>query len=159
MSVGEPDLLLDEVDAGHHFGDRMLNLNAGVHFHEEEVMVLVEEKFNGADIPVMHSFDGFNRDAADFSPEFFIDGRRRRFFEKLLMPALDRAVSFSEMRDMTTVVGDDLHFDMTGFEKVSFKVDGIVAERALCLRLGRLKGASEIVGFIDDTHTAASPTG
>lgn len=159
LSVGEPDLFLDEVDAGHHFGDRMFDLDAGVHFHEEEIMVLVEEKFDGADISVMDSFDGFDCDATDLPSEFLIDGRRRGFFEKLLMPALDRTVSFAEMHDMATVVGDDLHFDMAGFEKISLKIDGIVAERGFRFRLSRLKGAREIVGFIDDTHSTASPTG
>ena len=47
MHSGEPaaisDLLVDEVDAGDHFGDRMLDLDAGVHFDEIERAVLVEE--------------------------------------------------------------------------------------------------------------------
>ena len=82
LAVGEPDLLLDEIDAGHHFGDRMFHLDAGVHFHEEEVVVLVEQKFDRADIPVVHGFDGFDGDAADFPAEFLIDGGRRRFFHE-----------------------------------------------------------------------------
>ena len=34
---GDRDLLLDQIDAGHHFGDGMLDLNAGVDLDEVEV--------------------------------------------------------------------------------------------------------------------------
>ena len=144
MPVSEPDLLLDEIDAGHHFGDRMFDLDAGVHFHEEEVVVLIEQELDGADIPVVHGFDSFDGDAADGSTEFLVDGRRRRFFKKLLMPALDRAVAFPEMHDMPTVVGDNLHFDMAGLEKIPFEIDSIVAERGLRLRLRGLDRKSVV---------------
>src|SRR3989442_3838280 len=90
----------------------MFHLDAGVHFHEEEVVVLVEQELDGAEIPVVHGFDGFDGDAADLPAEFLVDGGRRRFFEKLLMPALDRAVALAEMHDMPTMVGGNLHFDM-----------------------------------------------
>ena len=39
----DPDLLGDEVEPGHHLGDRVLDLEPGVHLEEEEVAVLVEE--------------------------------------------------------------------------------------------------------------------
>ena len=142
LAVGEPDLLLDEIDAGHHFGDRMLHLDAGVHFHEEEVVVLVEQELDGADIPVVHGFDRFDGDAADFPAEFLVDGGRRRFFEKLLMAALDRAVTLPEMHDMPTMVGGNLHFDMARLEEISFEVDCIVAECRLRLGLRGLKRAT-----------------
>jgi len=35
-----PDLLLHQIDPGHFFGHRMLDLNAGVHFHEIELPIL-----------------------------------------------------------------------------------------------------------------------
>src|SRR6185295_3079338 len=159
LSVGDPDLLLDEIDAGHHFGDRMFHLDAGVHFHEEEVVVFVEQKLDGADTPVVDGFDGFDRDAADLSAEFLIDGRRRGFFHQLLVPPLDRAVTFAEVHHMPAMVGDDLYFNVARFEKISFEIDCVVAERGLCFKLGGLKRTSEILGFIDDAHAASSPAG
>ena len=39
----DEQLRLDDVDAGHEFGDRMLDLHAGVHLDEVELVVLIEE--------------------------------------------------------------------------------------------------------------------
>ncbi len=72
---GQADLLLDQIDTGHHFGDRMFDLDARVHFHEEEVAILVEKELHGADVPVMRGFHGFDRDASDFFSQLVIDRR------------------------------------------------------------------------------------
>ena len=37
---GDADLQLDQVEAGDHLGDRMFDLQAGVHLHEEELVGL-----------------------------------------------------------------------------------------------------------------------
>ena len=73
------------------------------------------------------------------------------------MPALDRAVALAEMHDMPTMVGNNLHFDMAGLEKISFEIDGVVAEGGLRLRLRGLKRASKILGLVDDAHAACLP--
>src|SRR6476469_5042033 len=39
-----PDLFLDYVEAGHHLGHRMLHLNPGVHLHEVELSVWVQQE-------------------------------------------------------------------------------------------------------------------
>ena len=49
---GDADLLEAQVDIGDHLGHRMLDLDAGVHFDEIELAVLVEE-FDGADAEIV----------------------------------------------------------------------------------------------------------
>ena len=51
--IGSPaamsNLLLDQVEAGHQFGNRMLDLKAGVHLEEHEVLGdRVDQAFHGA---------------------------------------------------------------------------------------------------------------
>ncbi len=58
---GAANLLLDDIDTGDHFGDGMLNLHAGVHFHEIEIPVLIEQEFDGADAGVVDLFSGIHR--------------------------------------------------------------------------------------------------
>ena len=43
LAGGDADLLLHDVDAGDHLGDRVLDLDARVHLDEEELVVLVQE--------------------------------------------------------------------------------------------------------------------
>jgi hypothetical protein len=63
------------------------------------------------------------------------------------------------MHYMPAMIGDDLYFNVAGFEKISFEVDGVVAERGLCFNLRGLKRTPEVLGFIDDAHAASSPAG
>ena len=42
LARGDPDLLLDEIDAGNLFGDGMLDLDPRVHLHEIEPALLVQ---------------------------------------------------------------------------------------------------------------------
>ena len=75
------------------------------------------------------------------------------------MTPLDRTIALTEMHHMPTMVGGNLHFDMAGFEEISFEVDSVVAERGFCFGLRGLKRTSEILSFVDDAHAAPSPTG
>lgn len=47
-ACGDVDLLADEIDVVALLGDRMLHLDAGVHLHEVELLVLVEQELDGA---------------------------------------------------------------------------------------------------------------
>ena len=61
---GDADLLAHEVDAGDRFGDRMLDLQAGVHFDEIELAVLVEE-FDRAGAAIAQLLQRVGADLAD----------------------------------------------------------------------------------------------
>jgi len=50
----DADLELHQVDAGDHLGDRVLDLDAGVHLHEIEPLVDVQEEFDSAGVLVAH---------------------------------------------------------------------------------------------------------
>ena len=61
---GDLDLLVDEVDAGDHLGDGMLDLDARVHLDEIELAVLVEE-LDRADADIAELGHRPRDDAAD----------------------------------------------------------------------------------------------
>ena len=52
LAARDPDLPLHEVDAGHHLGDRMLDLQPRVHLEEVERAVLVEQELDRAGVGV-----------------------------------------------------------------------------------------------------------
>ena len=63
-AAGDADLLLDDVDAGDHLGDRMLHLQAGVHLQEVEVLVLIHQELDRAGVDVVHRLGGAHRHSA-----------------------------------------------------------------------------------------------
>jgi hypothetical protein len=64
LAGGNPDLLGDEIDAGDLFGHRMLDLDAGVHLDEVELVVL-EEEFEGARTTIVDPSAGFGTTLTD----------------------------------------------------------------------------------------------
>ena len=52
LAPRDPDLPLHQVDAGDHLGDRMLDLQPGVHLEEVERAVLVEQELDRAGVGV-----------------------------------------------------------------------------------------------------------
>jgi hypothetical protein len=48
LAGGNADHLLDQVDAGHKFGDRMLDLQPRIHLEEIERAVLPGDEFDRA---------------------------------------------------------------------------------------------------------------
>jgi hypothetical protein len=71
---GNADLLIDEIDAGDGFGDRVLDLQAGVHFDEIELAVFVEE-LDGAGAAIFQLAHGGGADFADL--RLLVDIERR----------------------------------------------------------------------------------
>ena len=75
QSARDPDLLLDDIHAGYHLRDRMLDLEPGVHLQEEEpVGVPVVEELHGAGAAVVDRRSRRARAGAGVPPA----GRDRR---------------------------------------------------------------------------------
>ena len=68
---------LDEVYAGDHFGDRMFDLKAGVHLHEEEFIGPVggHDELDGARTGVVHAARGVTGRRTDAGPGRRIEKR------------------------------------------------------------------------------------
>src|SRR5690606_10216152 len=84
LACGNADLLLDKIDTGNHFGNRMLNLDARVHFDKEELAVLVQE-LERARATVAHAAAGLGATLTDALDQPAGNARRRRLFDDLLV--------------------------------------------------------------------------
>jgi hypothetical protein len=78
LTGGDADLPLDEVDAGDHFRHRMLHLEPGVHFHEEELVrgVVRNEELHRAGAGVVDAAGGLARGLADLRTDGLAVGQR-----------------------------------------------------------------------------------
>jgi hypothetical protein len=91
-----PDLQLDQIDAGHHFRDRVLHLQASVHLQEIEIALAIDQKLQRAGVDVATA-----RTAATAAPPCAgavgVQQRRGRLLDDLLVAALDRALALEEV--------------------------------------------------------------
>ena len=74
FSSSDPDLPSHQVDAGHHFGDRMLDLEACVHLEKIEMAVFVEQELDRPGIGVADTLRHDNGCRGHLLP----NGRRHR---------------------------------------------------------------------------------
>src|SRR4029453_3279124 len=87
----EPDLLLDEVAAGHELGDRMLDLEPRVHLQEVVGARAVDEELPRARVDVADGGGQPARRLAQPAPQLRRHRRRRALFHELLMAPPDGA--------------------------------------------------------------------
>ena len=150
---GHADLLGHEVDARHHLGDGVLDLEAGVHLEEEELAVL-EEELDGAGVDVAARLGDLDRGLAHRLADLGGERRRRALLDELLVAALGRAVALGDPHAVAVGVGDDLHLDVAGPGEVPLDVALVAAEALERLALGRLERLGGLVGGLHDPHAA-----
>ena len=85
------------------------------------------------------------------------DERRGAFFEDLLMPALERALAFAEMNQISVLVAQHLDFDMPRILDELLDVDFSVAEGALGFARSFAQCGSKLGRRIDPAHAFATP--
>ena len=90
FSAGDADLLFHEVDSGDELGHRVLDLQAGVHLHEEELVgpVRRHDELDRARPGVADTARGIARGLTDASTGLGVEQRRRRLLDHLLVPPL-----------------------------------------------------------------------
>ena len=90
-----------KVHAGDLLGDRVLDLQAGVHFQEVEPRVVAgafEQKLDRSGVPIAGSPRDRDRGLAH-APAAPASARRRRFFDDFLMSPLKRTLALEQVHD------------------------------------------------------------
>ena len=93
-------------------GDRVLDLDARVHLHEEVVAVRREQPLDRPRRAVAGRARRVDGDLPDPLAQLGRDRGRRRLLDELLVAALDRAVALAEMDHVAVRVGEHLHLDV-----------------------------------------------
>ena len=143
----------DEIDTGDHLGDRMFDLQAGVHLEEVETACFVEE-LDGSRTFVAAGGGDTERRVTHRGAHLAGDARRRRLLDELLVAPLARTVPFAEPDRVAEAVRSDLHLDMTRRREVALEVDIGAAEERFRLPPGCGERLVDVVGARDDLHPA-----
>ena len=154
LAERDQHLLAHEIEPGDELGDRVLDLDARVHLHEEVLAVRGEEPLDRPGRAVAARARRLDADRTDPRAQLVVDRRRRRLLDELLMPALDRAVALAEMDDVAVRVGEHLHLDVPRIDDQLLDVDARVGEVRLALPARRLERA---LGVGRATRRSPSP--
>src|SRR5262249_49271801 len=128
------DHLLDQIDAGHEFGDRVLDLQPRVHFEKIEALVLPDDELDGAGRVVGDGLGERDRLLAHFLARRRVDQRARGLLHDLLIAALDRAFALAEMNDIAVLVSQHLNLDVARIDDIFLDEYPVVAEGGFRLR-------------------------
>ena len=99
LAARDADLPAHEIDAGHHLGDRVLDLQARVHLEEVEPAVLVEQELDRAGVGVADRSRDGGRRRRHRRAQRRRHGERRRLLDDFLMTPLNRALALDERQD------------------------------------------------------------
>ena len=121
----DPQLLLDEIEAGDGLGDRMLDLKARVELDEPEPPVRDQELDRAGALVAERSTEG-DRRLGECFPD--LDVGRGSLLEHLLVAPLDRAVPVAEAAHLAVPVAEQLNLDVPGPLDELLAEDAVVAE-------------------------------
>ena len=129
LATGDPQLQLHQIKAGDQFGHRMLDLQPGVHLHEIERAICIQQKFHRTRPDIANGLCRCHRCRPDFVPQGLIDTGGRGFFNHLLMAPLNRAVTLKDMNAIAMPVGKNLYFNMPRAFQQAFDQHLLITKR------------------------------
>lgn len=160
----EQQLRANKVDAGHLLRDRVFDLQPRVCLDEPERRIVVEraprldEKLERREIVeargIGHAHGGGDHAVAQARRQ----ARRRRHFDELLVPPLQRAVAFPQVRNRLAIARH-LDLDVARRGDKTLSVQGIAAKRRLRLGRATLVCLLEVDGVADHPHPASAAPG
>ena len=159
VTLRDEDLGAHEVDARDHFGDGVLDLNAGVHLDEVVVAVAVHEEFHGAGVHVADGLGDLHGVVVQLLAHALRHAPRRGELHDLLVAALQRAVALAEMAHVAVLVGENLHLDVLRLDEVLLDEDVVVAEGLVRLTLDEIERGDDVLGHFAQAHAAAAAAG
>ncbi len=158
FTVGDPELLQHQIDAGGFLGDGVFDLQAGVDLQERHEAVLADEVFDRSGTVVAgFEADRFRR-RVDFLALGVGEERGGGFFDEFLEAALQRAVAGACDDDVAVLVGDDLRFDVAGLVEVPLDEAFPAPERGDRFAGGRVEQLGDLLAGAGDFHAASAAT-
>ena len=159
MALRNEDLRAHDVDTGDHFGNGVLDLDAGVHLDEVVVAFAVDEEFHGAGRDVADLLRDLDRVCLEGGAGLLRNGEGGGVFDDLLEPALKRAVTFAEVDDVAVLVGEDLHLDVLRVHEELLDEDVIVVEGLFGFALDEAIGVADLRFGVAAAHAASAAAG
>src|SRR6476646_2406373 len=153
----DAQLPFHEVDARDQLGHGMLDLKAGIHLYEEDVLAVGDE-LDGAGTGIIHRGGCLARGGAYRLALRGIECWGRRFLDYLLVPPLQGAFTLEQRQQVAMTVADYLHLDVAWVFDEFFDQQAVVAEGRLGLAPGACNSRGKLTARNHDAHAATATT-
>ena len=142
----DKNLPLHQVDPGHHLGNRMFHLKPRVHLHEVVGLgsIAVQNEFDGSGAEISNTAGDLARGLAHRGPQLRCQQWRGRFFDHLLVPPLQTALTLAQVHHVTVGITEDLNLNMPGAGQITLDKQGVVTED----RGGLAPGCDQRIGHL-----------
>ncbi|OIQ66527.1 hypothetical protein GALL_519010 [mine drainage metagenome] len=137
----------------------MLDLQAGVHFQEEEALVLAGHKLDRAGRVIVHGLGQRDGLGAHGGAGGLVEQGRRRLLDDLLIAPLDRAFALEQVDDIAVLVAQHLDLDVARALDELLDEDPVVAEAGLGFRLHRREALFHVLPVPGDPDALAAAAG
>ena len=159
IALGDEDLGADQVHAGHHLGDGVLHLDAGVHLDEVVVALLVHQELQRAGVHIAHVLCDLHRVGVQGLPDLLVHGEGGGELHHLLVAPLEGAVPLEEVDHIAVLIAQHLHLDVLGLHQELLHEDVVVAEGLLGLRLHQVEVGAHLFHGVAAAHAPAAAAG
>ncbi len=132
----DPQLVGDQVTPGDRLGDRVLDLEAGVHLEEVERKVIGQQELDRPGAHVARRAGHPQRRLPERRPTLGVHRRAGRLLHDLLLAPLGAAVALAKLDTVAVGVEQDLDLDMAGAGQQALEDEPIVAEGGCSPRVG-----------------------
>ena len=157
IAFSNKNLCLHDIHIGNHFRDRMFHLHTGIHFNEIEMFfILIHKELYRPCIEVidiLHQLDG---GITDIITQLLRKRPGRRHFNHFLMAALDRAVTFKQMNNMSRFITENLHLDVLRIHDTFFHIHFVAAESHFRFRFRAVIRFLQIFHAVHIPHAASA---
>ena len=137
----------------------MLHLQTGVHLKEIEIAVAIDDEFHRPGAGIAH---GLGQSAGLLTHRLaggFIQEGRRRLFNHLLVPALDRAFPLVQIDAIAVLVGQHLNFNVARLGDEFLNENPVIAKARRRLVLRRLEALARLLVVPRNPHALATAPG
>ncbi len=155
----DADHQLDQIEAGDRLGDRVLDLQAGVHLEEIERLVPVDDELDRAGRLVLHGASELHRLLAHGDPRRLVEEWRRRLLDDLLVATLDRAFALVEVHDVAMGIAQNLDLDVPRILDELLDEHPVVAKRTLRLVSARGEAFAALDVVVRDAQALSPAAG
>ncbi len=136
-TLRDQDLCLDQIKAGHAFGDGVFDLNTGIDLDEIKLgCVNIHKELDRPGIDVVGRLAKADRCITDFLALIIIKIGCGRTFNDFLVATLNGTVTLIEMNKGAVGITKKLNLDMAGTADQFFKVNFTIAKGGLGLAAG-----------------------